>query len=195
MAQRPGVVNARQGRDDLAISLTSQERRQLAELAGHRGMESSALATSLVRTGIMLLRLATVERRQDQGLVIDRLEAVQGRLDEHGARLEAIERAVEATADIRRRGDASGDQALGHPRHEPSRAATPSLHDEIIEVLRASNGPMSASDIAEEIHRRGRYQARRAAKPLSGATISSRVSNPYYRDLFRRKNRKITLAD
>lgn len=68
------------------------------------------------------------------------------------------------------------------------------LHDEIIAVL-SERGPLTATDLAEAISRRGRYSAPRSGKPLDATTVSSRVSNPAYRSRFRRADGKIALAD
>jgi hypothetical protein len=92
----------------------------------------------------------------------------------------------------------------GGPRRttDSARAATsrhaarrPSLHDEIVEVLRESGTPMTAAEIARQIRLRGEYSAPRSGLPITGTAVSRRVANPYYRSLFEREGRQLTLAD
>ena len=82
----------------------------------------------------------------------------------------------------------------------PGRATAPAvagprvvLHDEIIAVIE-ERGPSSAAEIAEAIAERGRYTPPRSGKGLNAATVNSRVSNPAYRDRFRRQDGRIGLA-
>lgn len=82
------------------------------------------------------------------------------------------------------------------PKAAPAAAAAGprvALHDEIIAVIE-ERGPSSAAEIAEAIAERGRYTPPRSGKGLNAATVNSRVSNPAYRDRFRRQDGRIGLA-
>ncbi|MDQ3879833.1 MAG: hypothetical protein M3295_01975, partial [Chloroflexota bacterium] len=69
------------------------------------------------------------------------------------------------------------------------------LHEEIVAVLQANGGPMSAGEIAQAIRERGQFRAPRSNEEVNGAMVSGRVSNPHYRSLFVREGRKIGLAE
>jgi chemotaxis protein histidine kinase CheA len=68
------------------------------------------------------------------------------------------------------------------------------LHDEIAAVI-AERGPQTATELAAAIAERGRYHAPRSARPLDGAIVNARVSNPKYRPRFVRRARRIGLAE
>lgn len=69
-----------------------------------------------------------------------------------------------------------------------------SLHNEIVAVLEQGGQPMTAAEIAAAIRRRGHYKSPRSANPISGAAVSRRIANPYYRSLFERRGRHVRLA-
>jgi hypothetical protein len=77
------------------------------------------------------------------------------------------------------------------PRSKAPRVA---LHDEIAAVI-AERGPQTATELAVAIAERGRYHAPRSARPLDGAVVNARVSNPKYRPRFVRRARRIGLAE
>jgi hypothetical protein len=81
--------------------------------------------------------------------------------------------------------------AAGAPRSKAPRVA---LHDEIAAVI-AERGPQTATELAAAIAERGRYHAPRSARPLDGAIVNARVSNPKYRPRFVRRARRIGLAE
>ncbi|HLA65267.1 MAG TPA: hypothetical protein VK600_01650 [Candidatus Saccharimonadales bacterium] len=78
----------------------------------------------------------------------------------------------------------------------PTRSKGPrvALHDEIAAVI-AERGPQTATELAAAIAERGRYHAPRSARPLDGAIVNARVSNPKYRPRFVRRARRIGLAE
>jgi hypothetical protein len=73
-------------------------------------------------------------------------------------------------------------------------SAAGSLHREIIAVLQDRGGPMSVSEIADEIRRRGLYRPPRTKHPITSAVVSRRVSNPNYRSMFERSDGRVRLA-
>jgi hypothetical protein len=81
--------------------------------------------------------------------------------------------------------------AASAPRSKALRVA---LHDEIAAVI-AERGPQTATELAAAIAERGRYHAPRSARPLDGAIVNARVSNPKYRPRFVRRARRIGLAE
>ena len=85
-------------------------------------------------------------------------------------------------------GDDAGSQGADATRTRSS------LHTAIVDVLQDHGGPMTAAEIAETIRRQGAYQSPRSEQPITGATVSRRVANPYYRRLFERDGRKLNLA-
>ena len=95
---------------------------------------------------------------------------------------------------------AEPEQPAGRRRGRPRKTPAPApagprvaLHDEIIAVIE-ERGPSSAAEIAAAIAERGRYTPPRSGKGLNAATVNSRVSNPAYRDRFRRQDGRIGLA-
>jgi hypothetical protein len=93
-------------------------------------------------------------------------------------------------------GGPANDAGKGGRRGRAARAAATtreSLHGEIVAVLREHGEPLSAAEIAEAIRRRGRYHPPRSG-PLTGASVSRRIANPYYRALFERSGRRVALA-
>jgi len=77
-------------------------------------------------------------------------------------------------------------------RHAES--ARESLHGEIVTVLAQHGQPMTAAEIARAIRERGHYRPPRSGNPISGAAVSRRIANPYYRSLFERRGRQVRLA-
>jgi hypothetical protein len=69
-----------------------------------------------------------------------------------------------------------------------------SLHTEIVTVLEQRGEPMTAAEIADAIRKRDAYRAPRSGHPITGAAVSRRVANPYYRSLFERRGRRVGLA-
>jgi hypothetical protein len=69
-----------------------------------------------------------------------------------------------------------------------------SLHNEIVTVLQQRGEPMTAAEIADAIRQRDNYRAPRSGHPITGAAVSRRIANPYYRSLFERRGRSVGLA-
>jgi len=130
------------------------------------------------------------------------------RIDQH-AGATALARAVDELADIRAllpRATGSGQAEGAVGGSSRSRGATArggrrradkprdSLHNEIIAVLTQQGQPMTAAEIAGAIRERGQYTAPRSGNPISGAHVSRRIANPYYRSLFERHGRQVRLA-
>lgn len=80
-----------------------------------------------------------------------------------------------------------------HAKSGSTSAAGP-LHEEIVAVLASSSTPMTVSEIAAEIRRRGQYFGPRTGQPVSPEVVGRRVSNPHYRPLFVRRGRLLALA-
>lgn len=99
------------------------------------------------------------------------------------------------TMDINALRDAprSSNGESGGPRTSRGRVRG-GLHDEIVAVLKATNKPMTVSEIASQIRARGRYTSPRTGRPIGTESISTRVANPNYRNLFKRTGRLLTLA-
>lgn len=97
-----------------------------------------------------------------------------------------IARLMEAMATMR----STGVQAPAGPGRERR-----GLHDEIVSVLKQRGQPMTASEIAAAIRERNSYRAPRSGRPITGASVSRRVANPYYRSLFERQGRQVALAE
>lgn len=128
------------------------------------------------------------------------LEALAAEADVNGEQLAGIwlRERLDAAAGIRSLvalGDTHGQPGADRPAtgHEPGRRT--SLHGAIVEVLEEHGGPMTAAEIAESIRSGGAYRSPRSAQPITGAAISRRVANPYYRDLFERDGRHLDLAN
>lgn len=125
----------------------------------------------------------------------DALQALADRLD----RLVVL--AEEANALLR---TASGGQAVparpagtGAARRRgraSSRAGRRSLHQAIEAVLRDAPHPLSAAEIAQRINEAQLFVSPRSRAPLTANQINSRVSNPHYKDRFRRFDGRIVLA-
>lgn len=186
---------------NLAIPLTRQEIARLDMVAAQRGLSTGTLVRSWIDAGFGFSGLGT---GPSQDAADSDLAQLRRQVSELAERLGTIESALRAGAHPApaTNGSSTPDAANGHDgrRRAGSKRARrgagrrgPGLHDEIVAVLAESDQPMKASAIAEAIRRRGRYQAPRSGKGISGAMVSSRVSNPAYRDLFRRADRKIAL--
>lgn len=201
----------------LVVQLSQEHLRQISLAASRRGLEPAQLAGSWLQANLALAGCdgdPSADGFDIAGLA-EQIGEVERALLQHEAQLATIERLLSLQGvgpnspgrttpgrASRRRNDLAGSERSSRMQIDrgskyASGAAprTISLHDEIVDILKKSGGPMSAGDIAEAVCRRGRYKAPRSDKPVSGATISSRVSNPVYRDLFRHANRRITLAD
>lgn len=132
------------------------------------------------------------------------LSALIARIDELAERISSLEggRATTATpAPVTEATDAAPAEAPkrrpGRPRKSPPRVpAGPrvALHDEITAVI-VERGASTAGEIAHAIAERGLYTPPRSGKGLDATTVNSRVSNPAYRDRFKRQDGRIGLAD
>ena len=184
----------------LSIPLTEQEWSKLELLASQRGLSLQALARSWIDAGFEFTGLGTELSREPDGSGLAELTML---VKEQGKRLHALEAAIgqsdgrdhsASNGDNRRRDEgAASDRRARSTTKRRRKGQRPSLHDEIVAVLAESRQPMRAKDIADVIRQRGRYQSPRSGKRINGAMVSSRVSNPTYRDLFRRADRKIAL--
>jgi len=95
--------------------------------------------------------------------------------------------------------DAAQARVDGRNRRRPRgrrrvEAARESLHSEIVTVLEQHGQSMTAAEIARAIRERGHYRPPRSGNPISGAAVSRRIANPYYRSLFERRGRQVRLA-
>lgn len=82
----------------------------------------------------------------------------------------------------------------GHTEHGALPGRRGSLHGEIVTVLEQRGEPMTAAEIADAIRQRDAYRAPRSGHPITGAAVSRRIANPYYRSLFERRGRQVGLA-
>ena len=192
----------------LSIPLTEEEWAKLEFLASQRGLSPQALARSWIDAGFEFTGLGTGLSREPDGSGLAGLRML---VEEQGKRLRTLEAALGSrngrdsiADDVPTRGASDGDNSRRGQGAESDRRARATLrgrrkvqrstlHDEIVAVLAESGQPMRTRDIADVIRKRGRYQSPRSGKDINGAMVSSRVSNPMYRDLFRRADRKITL--
>jgi hypothetical protein len=192
----------------MSIRLDPRRLGSLKQLAGEAGLRPGELVLRWVEERI------DAERRggPTAGAVDVGGGALTARLDELADRIAALEAAAQAdqpapAAAQSEPTEAAGSavpEAVGQPRRRgrPRKAAAPraaagprvALHDEIIAVI-SERGPSSAADIAAAIADRGRYAPPRSAKGLNAATVNSRVSNPAYRERFRRQDGRIGLAE
>jgi hypothetical protein len=194
----------------MSIRLDPRRLAALKQLAGEAGLRPGELVLRWIEERI------DAERRGVAGTVAPRgdLGALTARIDELADRIAALEsapagepslaaaapEAAEAAPEIAREAEpelAAEPRRRGRPRKAaaPSAPAGPrvALHDEIIAVIQ-ERGPSSAAEIAAAIAERGRYAPPRSGKGLNAATVNSRVSNPAYRERFRRQDGRIGLA-
>jgi hypothetical protein len=186
MAKRPnGSTTSENGSATrLTVRLDHEQAAQLARIAERRGTTTDSMAGAWLQAMTELVGLSHHVDPRDHGTLEARVTEQAGELAAHEERLSRLERLL-----------AAGLFPQGAGGLEDVGRRAPGLHEEIVSVLREKGGPMSARDIAVSVRHRGLYQAPRSQKPVTGAMISSRVSNPFYRELFRRENRKISLAD
>jgi hypothetical protein len=194
----------------MSIRLDPRRLAALKQLAGEAGLRPGELVLHWIEERI------DAERRGVTGAVAPRgdLGALTARIDELADRIAALEsapagepslaaavpEAAEAAPEIAREAEpelAAEPRRRGRPRKAaaPPAPAGPrvALHDEIIAVIQ-ERGPSSAAEIAAAIAERGRYAPPRSGKGLNAATVNSRVSNPAYRERFRRQDGRIGLA-
>ena len=159
-----------------------------------------------MRLRIDQARYDLLERAADDASVtVDQLTGVwlRDRIDQLWAAAVASRTAAEMEQVLRllSLSPSGAELASASAEHRGARASTPrgnrkgSLHDEIVEVLRDRGGSMTAAEIAREIRLRGAYLAPRSGQPITGTAVSRRVANPYYRSLFEREGRRLSLAD
>jgi hypothetical protein len=193
----------------MSIRLDPRRLASLKQLAGEAGLRPGELVLRWVEERL------DAERRGVAGAAgagAADLAALTARLDELAERIGALESAPAgepslvaappepASAELEPAAEAEPEQPLKRRRGRP-RKATPAqtagprvaLHDEIIAVIE-ERGPARAAEIAAAIAERGRYTPPRSGKGLDAATVNSRVSNPAYRDRFRRQDGRIGLA-
>jgi hypothetical protein len=195
----------------MSIRLDPRRLAALKLLAGEEGLRPGELVTRWVEERLDAARggqAASPSARPAGGASADALQSLSDRVDELARRLDAFTATApavstpaesmapsspaEATAPKRRgRPPKSGSARVSAQAEKEARVP---LHEEISAVI-AERGPMTAGELATAIAERGRYAAPRSAKPLDGATISARVSNPVYRSRFTRNKGRIGLSD
>jgi hypothetical protein len=194
----------------MSIRLDPRRLGSLKQLAGEAGVRPGELVLRWVEERI------DAERRGGPraGSADIGVGALAARLDELADRLAALEAATRpdqptqaaATPEPTEAASEAAAQAEPEVVAEPRRRGRPrktaprvaagprvALHDEIIAVI-SERGPASAAEIAAAIVERGRYAPPRSGKGLNAATVNSRVSNPAYRERFRRQDGRISLA-
>jgi len=159
----------------------------------------------IVRMRIDQGRFDLLERAaEDASVTVDQLVGVwlRDRIDQVAAAAMAARSAQQLDHLLQAMTGAEADGPTGGERERSAGTRTKaratrkgSLHDEIVEVLRDRGGPMTAAEIAREIRLRGEYLAPRSGQPITGTAVSRRVANPYYRSLFDREGRRLSLAD
>ena len=183
----------------MSIRLDPRRLGSLKLLAAEAGIRPGELVTRWVEERLDAARGGAPAPSPSVAPAPDALASLAARVDELFRRLDqmtaapAAESPLEATPAPAKRGP-------GRPRKTAAAAprgkAGPkvALHDEIIAVI-GERGPQTAAELASAIVERGRYQAPRSGKPLDGATVNARVSNPTYRARFVRREHRIGLAE
>ena len=106
----------------------------------------------------------------------------------------ADNRAIDTPRRGRRQADTPRRPSMKRAKRTRSRRG-PGLHEEIAALLSELGRPMSPAELAEQIQARGRFVRPRGSGPVTAAQVSSRVSNPHYRDQFVRRDGRISLAE
>jgi hypothetical protein len=133
------------------------------------------------------------ELAADSGVRSEQLAAIwlRDRLDQIASTM-LLARAADEMREMR---ELIGGHSDGPSRRGPRAGRRrESLHNEIVTVLEQRGQPMTAAEIAAAIRQRGHYKSPRSANPISGAAVSRRIANPYYRSLFERRGRHVRLA-
>ena len=167
----------------ITLALSDRQASDLRRLARDKGIGEADLALYLVKSGLDLLTWGEAVQPAEV-LIPETLAHLRAAIEDLTQRFDTLETLPSRSG----RGRGSGGRRA---RSDQPRGR---LHEEIIAVLRDADQSMTAADIADAVRQRGRYQPR-SSKAITAASISSRVSNPHYRDLFERANRKIGLAD
>jgi hypothetical protein len=203
----------------MSIRLDPRRLGALKLLAAEAGLRPGELVTRWVEERLDAARAGAAPSPSAGGEAVSadlvaainaRIDALAQRLDEiagdRGGALDASEKQVPAPESKRRRGRppkaaqvASAAASPARTRRATARATRSkgprvALHDEIAAVI-AERGPQTATELAVAIAERGRYHAPRSARPLDGAIVNARVSNPKYRPRFVRRARRIGLAE
>ena len=196
----------------MSIRLDPRRLSTLKQLAGEAGLRPGELVLHWVEERIDAERRGTAAA-PGAGAGISEVSALAARIDELAGRIAALEGAgagepslapaapEPAAAAPEPTTEAEPEQPATRRRGRPRKAAPAveragprvALHDEIIAVIQ-ERGPATAADIAAAIAERGRYAPPRSGKGLNAATVNSRVSNPAYRERFRRQDGRIGLA-
>ncbi|HUG47358.1 MAG TPA: hypothetical protein VMP67_02990 [Candidatus Limnocylindria bacterium] len=179
----PTSSSASGGRRVLRLRLDAPRWAAIEQLAEDAG-------TSVEQLASIWLRERLNERAAAAALAktADELGAIRAEL----ARLIAVQRGGDSQSDATTRTASSRRSA--RERDGDSGGPRSSLHKEIVAVLQEHGGPLSAGEIAAAIRQRGQYAAPRSSQPISGATVSRRIANPYYRSLFERRGRRVGLT-
>jgi hypothetical protein len=202
----------------MSIRLDPRRLGALKLLAAEAGLRPGELVTRWVEERLDAARSGAAPSPSAGGEAVnaDLVAAINARIDALAQRVDALagergggvgarDKRVPAPEPKRRRGrppKAAGAASAGKPtlarrttaRAPRSRAPRVALHDEIAAVI-AERGPQTATELAVAIAERGRYHAPRSARPLDGAIVNARVSNPKYRPRFVRRARRIGLAE
>lgn len=140
---------------------------------------------------------ADVEISVDQLVAVwlhDRVDEAAGTTDLMSVAEELSEiraNLAELTAGTARASNRGNDRRA---RSSASPVRQGSLHSEIVTVLEERGEPMTAGEIADAIRERDAYRPPRSRRPITGAAVSRRIANPYYRSLFERRGRRVGLA-
>jgi chemotaxis protein histidine kinase CheA len=198
----------------MSIRLDPRRLGALKLLAAEAGLRPGELVTRWVEERLDAARSGAAHSPSAGGEAVtaDLVAAINARIDALAQRVDAIDdersgrpAAEPASEPKRRRGrppKAAPVASASTPtparrtaaRAPRSKAPRVALHDEIAAVI-AERGPQTAAELAAAIAERGRYHAPRSARPLDGAIVNARVSNPKYRPRFVRRARRIGLAE
>jgi hypothetical protein len=185
----------------MSIRLDPRRLGALKQLAGEAGLRPGELVLRWVEERLDAERRGVAPQAGAVAAPAADLGAALARLDELAARVAALESGPSVAPAAPVVAEAPAGEPVARRRGRPRKSPPPApsgprvaLHDEITAVIE-ERGALTAAEIAQAIAARGRYAPPRSGKRLDAATVNSRVSNPAYRERFKRQDGRIGLAD
>jgi hypothetical protein len=185
----------------MSIRLDPRRLGALKQLAGEANLRPGELVLRWVEERLDAERRGVAPPAGVAAAPASDLSAVLARIDELASRVAALETSPATAVAAPAGAAAPTDEPVARRRGRPRKAPAPppsgprvALHDEITAVIE-ERGASTAAEIAQAIAERGRYAPPRSGKGLDAATVNSRVSNPAYRERFKRQDGRIGLAE
>jgi len=170
----------------MLIFLSSADYRALVVAAAGAGLRPRELLQRMVSQS---LAPGGGFRSLEVELIGQRIERIEGELHRQSNVLRRLGGSASTPARV-----AKGRTGAAEGQPDDGEVPRARLHEEIVAVLKETNGPLTSAQITDQIRQRGRFEPPRSKRPLDVVMVASRISHENYRHLFKREGSFVRLA-